>query len=91
MEKCTCSFPLPRGNPHGLVTASVRPSAIEKVPAKFTKSGERMRRPVARYVEARSARAPSGETWEDRPLSRIELNAFTSGAGRRKSATARRS
>jgi hypothetical protein len=52
---------------------------VEKVPVRFTKDGEPMRRPVGDYVRARTDHAPDGRTWEEwLQHSRIELNAFTS-------------
>jgi hypothetical protein len=52
---------------------------VEKVPIKYTKEGEPIRRPVGAYVKARTDRAPNGERWEDwLQHSRFELNAFTS-------------
>jgi hypothetical protein len=53
--------------------------SVERVPAKFTKSGVPMRRAVGDYVRARTDHAPNGETWEEwLQHSRVELNAFTS-------------
>ena len=53
--------------------------SVEKVPIRFTKGGEPIRRPVGEYVRALTDRAPKHETWEDwLQHSRIELNAFTS-------------
>jgi hypothetical protein len=52
---------------------------VEKVPVKFNKDGQPMRRAVGDYVRARTDRAPTGESWEEwLQHSRIELNAFTS-------------
>jgi hypothetical protein len=52
---------------------------VEKVPVRYTKDGQPIRRPVGEYVRARTDRAPNGETWEEwLQHSRIELNAFTS-------------
>ncbi len=53
--------------------------AVEKVPIRYAKNGEPIRRPVGAYIRERTDRAPTGETWEEwLQHSRVELNAFTS-------------